>query len=149
MESTKKIFMIISDYKVIGLSSTKDENYISIEITEEQRQTMFNNNANNHIEYYYVENELIECDTRNKPLGCKIEFNPVTKTFEEKANLEEQIEYYKNLIIEKTRENELLKMSGFTGTQEEINLQTEIKNLRQIYLNKSHELALQIENKLK
>lgn len=67
----------------------------------------------------------------------------------EEATLEEQINYYQNMIINKTREHELLKASGFTGTQEEINLQTEIENLKQIYMDKNHELALQIENRLR
>lgn len=67
----------------------------------------------------------------------------------EEATLEEQINYYKNMIINKTREHKLLKVSGFTGTQEEINLQVEIENLKQIYMDKNHELALQIENRLR
>lgn len=67
----------------------------------------------------------------------------------EKATLEEQINHYQNMIINKTREHELLKASGFTGTQEEINLQVEIENLKQIYMDKNHELALKIDNKLK
>ena len=149
MDNVNKIFMIIDNYKVIGFSSSKDKNYTSIEITEEQHQIMFTNNSSNHIEYYYVDNELIECDLRNKPLGCRIEFNPLTKLFEEKASLEEQIEHYKNIIIEKTKEHELLKVSGFTGTQEEINLRTEIEDLKQTYMDKNHELALQIENRLR
>lgn len=76
-------------------------------------------------------------------------FNYETELWEEGATLEEQIEYYKNLIIQKTREHELLKVSGFIGTQEEINLKTEIENLKQIYMDKNHELALQIENRLR
>ena len=67
----------------------------------------------------------------------------------EKATLEEQINHYQNMIINKTREHELLKASGFTGTQEEINLQVEIENLKQIYMDKNHELALKIDNRLK
>ncbi|MEG2347912.1 MAG: hypothetical protein RSB50_09550 [Cetobacterium sp.] len=81
--------------------------------------------------------------------GCKIEFNYDTEQWEEKASLNEQIEYYKHLIIEKTREHELLKASGFTGTQEEMKLKIEIENLKQIYMDKNHELALQIENRLR
>lgn len=67
----------------------------------------------------------------------------------EEATLEEQINYCQNMIINKTREHELLKASGFSGTQDEITLQSEIENLKQIYIDKNHELALQIENRLK
>lgn len=145
MDNINKVFMIIDNYKVIGFSSSKDKNYTSIEITEEQHQIMFTNNSSNHIEYYYVDNELIECELRNKPLGCRIEFNPLTKVFEEMASLEEQIEYYKNLIIEKTRELKIEKLAGFGNPD----LELELNELKKIHLEKSHELALQIENRLK
>lgn len=148
-EIVDKDYLIIDNNKVIGFSKEKDSKYLSVEITKEEYQNMFTNNTINHIEYYYVEGVLIECDTSTRPRGCKVEFNPITKLFEEKASLEEQIEYYKNLVIEKTKEHEILKISGFTGTQEELNLQTEIEDLKQTYMDKNHELALQIENRLK
>lgn len=148
-EIVDKDYLIIDNNKVIGFSKEKDSKYLSVEITKEEYQNMFTNNTINHIEYYYVEGVLIECDTSTRPLGCKVEFNPITKLFEEKASLEEQIEHYKNIIIEKTKEHELLKVSGFTGTQDEINLQTEIEDLKQKYLDLNHELALQIEKRLR
>ena len=74
-------------------------------------------------------------------------FNYKSMEWEETAGLEEQIEICKNIIIEKTKEHELLKASGFTGTQEEINLRIEIENLKQMYMDKNYELALEVENK--
>lgn len=148
-EIVDKDYLIIDNNKIIGFSKEKDSKYLSVEITKEEYQNMFTNNTINHIEYYYVEGVLIECDTSTRPRGYKVEFNPTTKLFEEKASLEEQIEHYKNIIIEKTKEHELLKVSGFTGTQEEINLRTEIEDLKQTYMDKNHELALQIENRLR
>lgn len=97
--------------------------------------------------YFYIENKIkfIPYDFNL----IKSEFDYTSMQYIETATLEQQIEYYKNLIIQKTREHELLKASGFTGTQEEINLKTEIEDLKQIYIDKNHELALQIENRLR
>lgn len=97
--------------------------------------------------YQYINGELIYNPIPEKPLGISLEYDGIN--WIETATLEEQIEYYKNIIIQKTREHELLKASGFTGTQEEINLKIEIENLKQIYMDKNHELALQIENRLR
>ncbi|MHA4988002.1 hypothetical protein [Cetobacterium somerae] len=77
--------------------------------------------------------------------GCKIEFNYDTEQWEENASLDEQIEYYKHLIIEKTRELGIENLAGFGNS----NLELELNELKKIHLEKSHELALQIENKLK
>lgn len=97
--------------------------------------------------YQYINGELIYNPIPEKSLGVALEYDGTS--WIETATLEEQIEYYKNIIIEKTREHELLKVSGFTGTQEEVNLQIGIENLKQTYMDKNHELALQIENRLK
>ncbi|MEG2347645.1 MAG: DUF2977 domain-containing protein [Cetobacterium sp.] len=97
--------------------------------------------------YQYINRELIYNPIPEKPLGVALEYNGIG--WIETATLEKQIEYYKNLIIQKTREHELLKVSGFIGTQEEINLKIKIENLKQIYMDKNHELALQIDNRLR
>ncbi len=100
--------------------------------------------------YWSNKNRKLQVVPENLEVNyIKKSFNYENEVWEEKATLEESIEYYKNLIIEKTREHELLKASGFSGTQEEINLQVEIENLKQIYMDKNHELALQIENRLR
>ncbi|MGL5427211.1 MAG: hypothetical protein ACRDAS_04780 [Cetobacterium sp.] len=101
----------------------------------------------NPLEYQYINGKFIYNPIPEKPLGVALEYDGTS--WIETATLEQQIEYYKNIIIEKTREHKLLKVSGFTGTKEEINLQTEIENLKQIYMDKNHELALQIDNKLR
>lgn len=71
--------------------------------------------------------------------------NIIIKNTVDTLQLEEQIEYYKNLIIEKTKEIELIKLAGF-GNE---NLELELNELKKQHLEKSHELALQIENRLK
>lgn len=98
---------------------------------------------------YYIENNRLFYVSYDVDIIKDITWNKEERYWSETATLEEQIEYYKKLIIEKTREHELLKASGFTGSQEEINLQVEIENLKQMYMDKNHELALQIENRLR
>lgn len=61
------------------------------------------------------------------------------------VSLEEQIEYYKNLIIQKTKELGIENLAGFGNP----NLELELNELKKIHLEKSHELALEIENRLK
>lgn len=65
--------------------------------------------------------------------------NIIIKNTVDTLQLEEQIEYYKNLIVEKTKEAELIKLAGFFN----INLERELNELKKIHLEKSHELALQ------
>lgn len=60
-------------------------------------------------------------------------------------SLEEEVEYYKNLIIQKNKEIENEKLAGFRNEK----LESELNELKEIHLEKSHELALQIENRLK
>lgn len=128
---------------------TKKYTGIEIEITEEEFYKFSGLRDDTHI-LTLEDNKIIQREIEAFPLDkVKPIFNYKTFKYEESATLEEQIEYYKNLIIEKTRLLELLKASGFSGTKEEINLQTEIANLKQIYMDKNHELALQIENRLR
>lgn len=124
---------------IIGYSTVGDiDNGIELKIKVD---------LNSILNYQFINGKLVYNPIPEKPLGVALEYDGTS--WIETATLEEQIEYYKNLIIEKTREHELLKTSGFSGTQEEINLQVETENLKQIYMDKNHELALQIENRLK
>lgn len=59
--------------------------------------------------------------------------------------LEEEVEELKRLIIEKTKEIEIEKLAGFGSG----NLELELDKLKKQHLEKSHELALQIENRLR
>lgn len=93
--------------------------------------------------YQYINGELIYNPIPEKPLGIALEYDGID--WIETASLEEQIEYYKNLIIQKTREIEVEKLAGFGNP----GLELELNELKKIHLEKSHELALQIENKLK
>ena len=134
-----KIFIKLNTYKqIISASIDNLKDYIEIE-TEIELFELCN--------YAYIDNLLIYRPLTQCKTELQSEFNG--EEWIVVATLEEQIECYKNIIIQKTREHELLKVSGFTGTQEEINLQVEIENLKQIYMDKNHELALQIENRLK
>lgn len=93
--------------------------------------------------YQYINGELIYNPIPEKPLGVALEYNGIN--WIETANLEEQIEYYKNIIIDKARELGIEKLAGFGNP----NLELKLNELKKIHLEKSHELALQIENKLK
>ncbi|MGL5576285.1 MAG: hypothetical protein ACRDCW_12150 [Sarcina sp.] len=88
--------------------------------------------ANNY-SYYKLENGILIFD-ENKKIRDELELK--IKSLETK-------------IIEKTIELENVKNSMFLGTQKEIELQKELNNLKQKYLDLNHELALQVENKLK
>lgn len=77
--------------------------------------------------------------------SIKMIFNYQSEAWEETATLEEQIEHYKNLIIQKTKEIETEKLAGFRNS----NFELELNELKKIHLEKSHELALQIENRLR
>lgn len=92
--------------------------------------------------YQYIK-ELIYNPIPERPLGVALEYDGIN--WIETANLEEQIEYYKNLIIEKTRELGVERLAGFGNPD----LELELNELKKIHLEKSHELALQIENRLK
>ncbi|MHA4986973.1 DUF2977 domain-containing protein [Cetobacterium somerae] len=98
---------------------------------------------NNILNYQFINGELVYNPIPEKPLGVTLEYDGTS--WIETASLEEQIEYYKNLIIEKTKEIELIKLAGF-GNE---NLELELNELKKQHLEKSHELALQIENRLK
>lgn len=128
----------------------KNENNLDLkDISTEEHSKLINdvNKMGGYIKE--VDNKLICKSFPPKPDGVRIVFDFINEIWIDNATLDEQIEHYKNLIIQKTKEHELLKVSGFTGSQEEINLQTEINNLKRIYMDKNHELALQIENRLK
>ena len=130
-----------------------EENYILKEkykyITQEEKDNLILENSKGKTLYYdgiKIKAEFLPECPKDIVNGI-FDFN--LWTWKSNASLDEEIEYYKNLIIQKTREHELLKASDFTGTQEEINLKTEIENLKQIYMDKNHELALQIDNRLR
>ena len=93
--------------------------------------------------YQYINGELIYNPIPEKPVGVALEYDGTS--WIETATLEEQIEYYKNITIDKTRELGVEKLAGFGN----LNLESELNELKKIHLEKSHELALQIENKLK
>lgn len=126
---------------------TEDISWVIKELKSSYIELPKNFTYNERKKYYFKDGVIKETSYDDKLINGV--FNFKLEIWEETAPLEEQIECYKNIIIQKTREHELLKASGFTGTQEEINLKIEIENLKQIYMDKNHELALQIENRLK
>ena len=139
------VYYMILNNKIMGVSS--DPTLLS-PIEGSDIFCLDDNNNFTIDDYFYyddVNNELIKIE--NPPSLLNTKYDGTEWGIE--ASLEEQIEYYKNLIIQKAREHELLKVSGFIGTQEEINLRTEIEDLKQTYMDKNHELALQIENRLR
>lgn len=93
--------------------------------------------------YQYINRELIYNPIPEKPLGISLEYDGIN--WIETATLEEQIEYYKQRIIEKARELGIEKLAGFGN----LNLELELNELKKMHLEKSHKLALQIENRLR
>lgn len=93
----------------------------------------------------FIENNLIKIESPPSILHTK--YNGIQWKIE--ISLEKQIEYYENKVIEKTKELESLRLVGFEGTIKFFNLEIEIVELRKKYLDANHELALQIENRLK
>lgn len=81
--------------------------------------------------------------------GVNIQFNYESEKWEETATLEEQIEYYYSLILEKTKELEIIKIAGFIGSKEEIDLEKEIPLLKQKHLELQHELGLEMNKSIK
>lgn len=63
--------------------------------------------------------------------------------------LESNIKKLEKEIVEKTTELEKIKNSMFAGTQKELDVQKELEDLTQQFLDLNHELALQIENRLR
>lgn len=98
----------------------------------------------NPCDYQYINSKLIYNPIpKEKPLGVALEYDG--DVWHEMAPLEVQVENYKKLIIEKTKEFETEKLAGFGNS----NLELELNELKKIHLEKSHELALQIENRLR
>ena len=64
-------------------------------------------------------------------------------------SLESNIKKLEKEIVEKTTELEKIKNSMFAGTQKELDVQKELEDLTQQFLDLNHELALQIENRLR
>lgn len=100
----------------------------------------------NHFNYKYLDDNIIYSPITNEAEKfIKKIYNEDTDLYSEGLTLSEQIEYYKKLIVEKTKEIESEKLAGFGNP----NLELELNELKKIHLEKSHELALQIENRLK
>ncbi|WP_047380923.1 hypothetical protein [Cetobacterium sp. ZWU0022] len=99
----------------------------------------------NYVYYDSINNVLINIEP--PPTSLHVKYNG--SKWEIVATLEEQIKYYENKVIEKTKELESLRLAGFEGTLKFFNLEIEIVELRKKYLDANHELALQIDNKLR
>lgn len=133
-------FIMVSDFLIVQIEDDPSK------ISPIDNSTIFEieeNNLNIGTFVYYdsVENNLIGLGT--PPTALHTKYNGTEWIIE--ASLEEQIEYYKNLIIQKTKELGIENLAGFGNP----NLELELNELKKIHLEKSHELALQIENRLK
>lgn len=120
---------------IVGYSTVGDiDNGIELKIKVD---------LNNILNYQFINGELVYNPIPEKPLGIALEYDGTS--WIETSTLEKQVEYYKNIIIEKTRELGIEKLAGFGN----LDLELELNELKKIHLEKSHELALQIENRLK
>ncbi|MGL5583374.1 MAG: hypothetical protein ACRDCE_20800 [Cetobacterium sp.] len=98
----------------------------------------------NNFKNYILENGVfVYSKLPPKPSLLHTKYNGTEWVIE--ASLEEQVEYYKNLIIQKTRELGIENLAGFGNP----NLELELNELKKIHLEKTHELALQFDNRLK
>lgn len=133
-------FIMISDFLIVQIED--DPSKIS-PIDNSSIFEIEDNNLNVGTFVYYdsVKNNLIDIGT--PPTALHTKYNGTEWIIE--ASLEEQIEYYKNLIIQKTKELGIENLAGFGNP----NLELELNELKKIHLEKSHELALQIENRLR
>ena len=138
----KYYFFILEDGHSIGLNYFEDDIAVDIKYKEITKNT-YDSILTSSLEPYY-NNEIKYKPNTNRKFIKKI-FNYKNDCYEEGATLEEQIEYYKKLIIQKTKEIEAEKLAGFGNP----NLELELNELKKIHLEKSHELGLQIENRLK
>lgn len=100
-----------------------------IEISEDKRNELINKNKLENCDIKIINGELV---------NVKIE-----------VSLNDEIENYRKIITNLTKELILLKESGLEGNLEYITLEKERDKNKQIYIDKNHELALQIENRLK
>lgn len=135
------VYYMILNNKIMGVSS--DPTLLSPIEGSDIFCLDDNNNftIDDYVYYDDVNNELIKIE--NPPSLLYTKYNGTEWIIE--ASLEEQIEYYKNLIIQKTKELGIENLAGFGNP----NLELELNELKKIHLEKSHELALQIENRLK
>ncbi|MBC2850335.1 hypothetical protein H5J22_02610 [Cetobacterium sp. 8H] len=100
-------------------------------------------------ENQYLKNGIVK-EIPLMPDGLiKGKFNFETDKWEDVATLEDRILNCENLILQKINELKLYQDSGFEGSLKVQNLKQEIEDLKQKYLDLNHELALQIENKVK
>ena len=143
MNKNEKWYYKTQGIKVIGFYDYFEEG--CIEISEEEKNFLLEENRKGK-ELILLGNKitaivkLLPPEELIKPIFCY-----ESLSWKEEATLEEQIEYYKNLIIQTTNEIETEKLAGFKNP----NLELELNELKKIHLEKSHELALQIENRLK
>ena len=143
MNKNEKWYYKTQGIKVIGFYDYFEEG--CIEISEEEKDLLLEENRKGK-ELIMLGNKItaivksLPPEELIKPIFCY-----ESLSWKEEATLEEQIEYYKNLIIEKTKEIETEKLAGFGNP----NLELELNELKKIHLEKSHELGLQIENRLK
>lgn len=134
------IYYMILNNKIIGSSS--DPTLLS-PIEDSDIFCLDDNNnfiVDDYVYYSDISNELVKIKNPQSVLYTK--YDGTEWVIE--ASLEEQLEYYKNLIIQKTGELGIENLAGFGNP----NLESELNELKIIHLEKSHELALQIENRL-
>ncbi|MGL5621326.1 hypothetical protein [Cetobacterium sp.] len=139
------MYYVILNNNIDGIIYSEQEkkkfkNAEFIKTTYEDYANLIKQNQNKELVYCVKSKSIV---ARDKPKGINVIWDG--ENFVETASLEQQIEYYKNLIIQKTIELGIENLAGFGN----LNLESELNELKKIHLEKSHKLALQIENKLK
>lgn len=131
----------------IGKNGEKELKSEYIEISDDLWSTLLEGSSQGKkIRFAPEKNELGLYEIPPEPKYLvKPEYNYENHEWIEKATFNQQVEHYKNLIIQKTGEIEMEKLAGFGNPS----LELELNELKKIHLEKSHELGLQIENRLK
>lgn len=128
-----KIWIEIDEYdRLSGFSVVENSEMIELDTTIEIDFRNFRNFKLNG-------KDLIYSELPEKPNSLYTKYNGTEWVIE--SSLEEQVEYYKNLIIQKTRELGIENLAGFGNP----NLESELNELKKIHLEKSHELALEMD----
>lgn len=152
-----KILLNNENY-VIGYASVGDlENSIEVTLQNElvDRTSEYKNKWNEEKNSFEITELISFSEEINDKFTNNYKYYKLIDgilVFDENKKIKEELELdISNLeieIMEKIKEFEIIKNSMFSGTQKEIDAQKELDDLKQKYLDLTHELALQLNKNL-
>lgn len=136
----KIIYTIKEDYSLV-FNHIFEDDYIlkkgEFEISQEEFDKLFSVGGDIRLNPFTNKIELVPNPEENFIKGV---FNPLKWEWEESLSLNEKVEYYKNKIIQKTRELAVIETAGFRDEK----LEKELEEVKAIHMELSHELANEI-----